>query len=130
MHLLERGGPVRKKLYALLTAHEIENGLGKGQGEGIPFPPLDDRPWRWGEGARDGQPPSVKIETNHTARGPDIWGHEPCHDPGTAGHIEDTLTGLRGGQGHEVCRPGTEHGRDQIALVHCIRVSTKLPRLV
>jgi hypothetical protein len=44
MHLPERGGLVRKKLYALLTAHEIENGLSKGQGEGIAFSPLDGRP--------------------------------------------------------------------------------------
>jgi hypothetical protein len=59
-----------------------------------------------------------------------MWSHEPCHNPGTTGHVEDTLSGLRGCQGHEVCRPGTEHGRDHIALVQFIRVAAELPRLV
>ena len=35
----------------------------------------------------------MEIETDHVACGPDVWGHEPCHDPGTTGHVEDTLSG-------------------------------------
>jgi hypothetical protein len=56
----------------LLTAYEIKDGFGKRQGEGITFPPLDYCPWCWREGARDGQPPSVEIETDHVACSPNV----------------------------------------------------------
>lgn len=57
-------------------------------------------------------------------------GRKSRHDSGTAGNIEQTLTGLWGCQSDKNGCPRTEYGWNEVTLVNFRRGTRKLPSLL
>ena len=127
-HFAQRCRAVREELQPLVTAHQVEGGLSKGQRRRVPFAPLDRWPIRMRNGARHGQHGRVEIEADHVPGRADAGGGRTGDRAGAAGEIEHALARARRGDLDQILPPRIPKRRHHVALA-CLRNAhaTKLP---
>jgi hypothetical protein len=104
-HFAQRCRTVWEELQPLVTAHQVEGGLRKGQRRRVPFAPLDWWPVTLCNDARHSQHGWVEIETDHVPSRANTAGGSAGDRAGAAGKIEYALSRARCGDLDQILPP-------------------------
>ena len=112
----------------LVTAHEVECGISKGQSSRVRFAPLHRWPIIVRNGARHCQHGRVEIDADHVPGRSDAAGGSAGYRTGAACDIEHALSRSRRCDLDKVLPPCIPESRHHVALA-CLRDAhaTKLP---